>query len=47
MLDIFSSSCEYSGEESVYVTSPEDTILAKLEWYSMGGQVSDQQWRAS
>jgi hypothetical protein len=32
-------------EECVYVTSPEDTILAKLEWYRMGGQVSDRQWR--
>jgi len=28
-------------EQSVYVTSPEDTILAKLEWYRMGGEVSD------
>lgn len=33
-------------EQSVYVTSPEDTILAKLEWYRMGGEVSDRQWRA-
>ena len=32
-------------ERSVYVTSPEDTILAKLEWYRMGGEVSDRQWR--
>jgi hypothetical protein len=32
-------------EESVYVTSPEDTILAKLEWYRMGGEISDRQWR--
>lgn len=32
-------------EQSVYVTSPEDTILAKLEWYRMGGEVSDRQWR--
>lgn len=32
-------------EESVYVTSPEDIILAKLEWYRMGGEVSDRQWR--
>ena len=32
-------------EESVYVTSPEDTILAKPEWYRMGGEVSDRQWR--
>jgi len=32
-------------EESVYVTSPEDIVLAKLEWYRMGGEVSDRQWR--
>ncbi len=32
-------------EESIYVTSPEDTILAKLEWYRMGGEISDRQWR--
>ncbi len=32
-------------DRSVYVASPEDTILAKLEWYRMGGEVSDRQWR--
>jgi hypothetical protein len=32
-------------EQSVYVVSPEDVILAKLEWYRMGGEVSDRQWR--
>jgi hypothetical protein len=32
-------------EESIYVASPEDTILAKLEWYRMGGEISDRQWR--
>lgn len=32
-------------EQSIYVTSPEDTILAKLEWYRLGGEVSDRQWR--
>jgi hypothetical protein len=26
------------------VASPEDTILNKLEWYKMGGEVSDRQW---
>ena len=25
--------------------SPEDTILSKLEWYRMGGEASDRQWR--
>jgi len=32
-------------EYSVYVVSPEDIILSKLEWYRMGGEVSDRQWR--
>ena len=32
-------------EKSIYVTSPEDTVLSKLEWYCMGGEVSDRQWR--
>jgi len=32
-------------QQSAYVASAEDTILAKLEWYRMGGEVSDRQWR--
>jgi hypothetical protein len=32
------------SEESVYIASPEDNILAKLEWYRMGGEGSDRQW---
>lgn len=32
-------------EQSAYVASAEDTILAKLEWYRIGGEVSDRQWR--
>jgi hypothetical protein len=32
-------------DRSVFVASPEDTILAKLEWYRLGGEVSDRQWR--
>jgi hypothetical protein len=27
-----------------YVASAEDTILAKLEWYRSGGEVSERQW---
>lgn len=27
------------------VASPEDTLLAKLEWYHTGGEVSERQWR--
>lgn len=32
-------------EQSIYVTSAEDVILSKLEWYRMGGEVSERQWR--
>jgi hypothetical protein len=31
-------------EEVAFVASAEDTILAKLEWYRMGEEVSDRQW---
>lgn len=27
------------------VATPEDTLLAKLEWYRSGGEVSERQWR--
>jgi len=32
------------GYRPFYVASPEGTILNKLEWYRMGGEVSDRQW---
>ncbi len=32
-------------ERRAYVASAEDTVLAKLEWYWLGGQESDRQWR--
>lgn len=28
----------------VIVKSPEDTVLRKLQWYRMGGEISDRQW---
>lgn len=34
-------------ERTAFVASAEDTILAKLEWYRSGGEVSDRQWRDS
>lgn len=33
-----------SPDESAYVATPEDIILAKLKWYTEGGMVSDRQW---
>lgn len=35
----------FDTEVSAKFASPEDTILSKLEWYRMGGEVSDRQWR--
>jgi hypothetical protein len=32
-------------ERRAYVTSAEDIVLAKLEWYRMSGEISDRQWR--
>jgi hypothetical protein len=35
----------FDTEASAKFASPEDTILSKLEWYRMGGEVSERQWR--
>jgi len=32
-------------ERRAYVASAEDIVLAKLEWYRLGGEVSERQWR--
>ena len=34
-----------SPSRHIFITSPEDTLLAKLVWYRNGGEVSDRQWR--
>jgi len=34
-----------SPTDQVYFSSAEDIILAKLEWFRLGGDVSDRQWR--
>lgn len=36
---------ESDPQREVYVTTAEDIILVKLEWYLMGGEISDRQWR--
>ncbi len=33
-----------NSEDRVFVASPEDTILAKLDWYRLGVGVSDRHW---
>jgi hypothetical protein len=35
----------FETDVSAKFASPEDTILSKLEWYRLGGEVSDRQWR--
>jgi len=32
-------------EAQALVSTPEDVILSKLEWYRLGGEVSERQWR--
>lgn len=38
-------SIDEGGRRGAYVVSAEDVILAKLEWYRLGGGVSERQWR--
>jgi hypothetical protein len=33
------------SDKRAYITTAEDIVLAKLEWFRMGGEVSDRQWR--
>lgn len=35
----------FGREISAVFASPEDTILSKLEWYRLGGGISEHQWR--
>jgi hypothetical protein len=32
------------GGGAILVSSPEDTVLAKLEWFRRGGETSERQW---
>jgi hypothetical protein len=36
---------EAEDARDFYLASPEDVILAKLEWYRAGGEVSEHQWK--
>jgi hypothetical protein len=33
------------GGREFMVASPENTVVNKLEWYKMGGEVSTRQWK--
>jgi hypothetical protein len=35
---------ELEGGLEIPVSSPEDTVLAKLEWFRRGGEASERQW---
>lgn len=35
----------FETEVSAKFATPEDTLLAKLEWYRLGDEASDRQWR--
>lgn len=35
----------FAEGRALYVASAEDTMLRKLAWFRLGGEVSDQQWR--
>ena len=36
---------EEEGGNEFYLSSAEDIVLKKLEWFQLGGEVSEQQWR--
>ena len=36
---------ELAPGKTIFVKSPEDSVLRKLLWYRLGGEVSTQQWR--
>ncbi|MEZ4636036.1 MAG: hypothetical protein R2873_21430 [Caldilineaceae bacterium] len=33
------------ADQTTWIASAEDTILAKLEWFRLGGETSERQWR--
>lgn len=40
-----SHTVDASTPKKIAFKSPEDMILRKLEWFRLGGEISDQQWR--
>ena len=35
----------HDGDRKLWVATPEDLILSKLDWFRAGGEVSERQWR--
>ena len=33
------------SDKTIWLLSAEDVILAKLDWFRLGGEVSERQWR--
>lgn len=40
-----SDTLDEGSSRTFYLSSPEDVVLGKLQWYRLGGSVSDQQWK--
>jgi len=40
-----SHTVEADGSKEIWIATAEDTILAKLYWHRLGGEVSELQWR--
>lgn len=41
---LFKDTFEDTTNVEFYFSSPEDIIIQKLQWYKMGGLVSERQW---
>jgi hypothetical protein len=40
-----SDTLDEESSRKFYLSSPEDAILSKLQWYEIGERASDQQWK--
>jgi hypothetical protein len=40
-----SDTLDEESSRKFYLSSPEDAVLGKLQWYRLGGGVSEQQWK--
>jgi hypothetical protein len=40
-----SDTIDEDSPRKFFLSSPEDVILGKLQWYQLGGRVSEQQWK--
>ena len=40
-----SDTLDEESSRKFYLSSPEDVVLSKLQWYRKGGEVSEQQWK--